>query len=181
MAKSKKNTALELIQSKALEKLSTDKQRLFCIFYANSKNGVRAAREAGYSGSYDTLNQMARQNLQKPTIREAIENLLAETLMSEIKIDSCLADIALADIGEIMEEDVVGRMLPSAKLAEERGLTHLVKGFDKHGRPVFHDRVAALKELKAGYEKVRNGNSPAPVQMVNFIREMRVNGQQESE
>jgi len=44
MVKSKKNTALELIKSKALQKLTTDKQRLFCIRYAEHKNGVRALR-----------------------------------------------------------------------------------------------------------------------------------------
>lgn len=135
---------------------------------------MRAAEQAGYSGAYQTLASIANTLLKKVEIKAAIDDLLAETLMSEMEIDSCLADIARADIGEIMEMDASSRMVPSAKLAVEKGMTHLIKGFDQHGRPILHDRLAALKELRAGYEKVRNGSSQAPEQTLNYFREVNV-------
>lgn len=49
----------------------TEKQQKFMSAYVG--NGVDAARQAGYKGSDNVLNQMARANLRNPTIREAIQ------------------------------------------------------------------------------------------------------------
>jgi phage terminase small subunit len=48
----------------------TFKQQKFIEAYAG--NGVQAAREAGYKGTYATLDTVARANLENPRIAEAI-------------------------------------------------------------------------------------------------------------
>lgn len=49
----------------------TTKQARFVAAYTG--NGVEAARAAGYKGSDETLNAVARENLRKPPIADAIQ------------------------------------------------------------------------------------------------------------
>ena len=61
----------------------TEKQRLFaeCYYTPGSEtfgNGVKSAQKAGYKGSYWTLNQIAIDNIQKPTIKAQKDRLQAE-------------------------------------------------------------------------------------------------------
>lgn len=52
----------------------TPKQQLFVDAYlSNGFNGVDAARKAGYKGEYNTLKQVAAENLARPYLRSAIE------------------------------------------------------------------------------------------------------------
>jgi len=63
----------------------TAKQRAFISWYIASgvnMNGVEAARKAGYKGNYNTLKQIASENLSKPYIKEALDNKLM-TLFTE--------------------------------------------------------------------------------------------------
>ena len=48
----------------------TTKQNRFAVIY--NGNGVSAARDAGYKGSVNTLNQIAIKNLANPNIRKII-------------------------------------------------------------------------------------------------------------
>jgi len=55
----------------------TAKQQAFVDYYcSNGYNGVQAARDAGYKGSYNTLHAIAVENLQKPTIKAAIDDYI---------------------------------------------------------------------------------------------------------
>ena len=57
----------------------TDKQQAFVDEYcSNGYNGVQAAKSAGYKGSYSTLNNMARDNLQKPAIKVAKDEYIKD-------------------------------------------------------------------------------------------------------
>lgn len=58
----------------------TAKQRSFVLEYIKSHNGVSAARVAGYKGNNQTLRAVAHENLTKPHIRRAIEQLEAPAL-----------------------------------------------------------------------------------------------------
>jgi len=61
-------------KKKVTKKHLTLKQQGFINHYlANGGNGVQAAKEAGYKGKYDTLNQVAIENLQKPIIKKEID------------------------------------------------------------------------------------------------------------
>jgi len=51
----------------------TLKQARFVIAYLRTGNGVESAKEAGYKGSYKTLDAMARDNLEKPRIIEELQ------------------------------------------------------------------------------------------------------------
>jgi hypothetical protein len=59
----------------------TLKQRKFCLAYvgAANGNGTEACRIAGYEGSDDTLKSQACENLTKPYLISAIEQLRAES------------------------------------------------------------------------------------------------------
>lgn len=58
------------------QKLTTKQQR-FVEYYDG--NGVEAVRKAGYSGSYETLRSIAKENLTKPHIKAAIDAREAKT------------------------------------------------------------------------------------------------------
>lgn len=51
----------------------TEKQFLFCIYYAETENGAKSARNAGYSPS--GAGVIAHENLNKQNIREAIQRI----------------------------------------------------------------------------------------------------------
>jgi len=53
----------------------TGKQKSFCLFYVEDRNGVKAARKAGYKGSDQTLRRVASENLTKCNISRAIQAL----------------------------------------------------------------------------------------------------------
>lgn len=78
----------------------TPKQRTFILEYLKGRNGVAAARVAGYKGNYNTLHSVAVENLQKPAIRKALEELAAPALeRAQVTIDRVverLATIAFA-------------------------------------------------------------------------------------
>jgi len=60
----------------------TPKQQLFIAHYLINLNATEAAREAGYQGSYGTLQQVGRDNLLKPNIRAIIQSELAKRIPS---------------------------------------------------------------------------------------------------
>ena len=114
----------------------TPKQEAFAEHYlANGGNGVRAAKAAGYQGDYGTLNEVARENLQKPAIasrvRARIEGLAANT----DEVLCLLADHLRADLGEFRDcFDASGRF--DLEKAKEKGISHLIKKLDVKATPV---------------------------------------------
>jgi|GEM_PF-2244829 len=78
----------------------TQKQASFVIFYGLTRNGVEAARLAGYSGSYMTLAQQASQNLKNPQILQAFDTYMRPMYerqgVSVERTISHIADIAYA-------------------------------------------------------------------------------------
>lgn len=78
----------------------TRKQRAFVLEYMKERNGVVAARSAGYRGNDQTLRAIAHENLTKPHIRRSIEELeapsLEKALVTTERVIEHLADIAFA-------------------------------------------------------------------------------------
>lgn len=68
-----------------MEHKLTEKQQRFVDYYIQTGNAAEAARKAGYSEK--TAPWMGQENLQKPTIKAAIEKRLAE-LKSERTADA---------------------------------------------------------------------------------------------
>lgn len=102
----------------------TGKQQAFIdAYFACNFNGVRAARKAGYKGSYGTLAQVASENLKKPELRAAINARFKEMAMGAEEVLARLTDIARADYGDLTDKD--GNV--DVKLAKRRGLSHLIK------------------------------------------------------
>lgn len=87
------------------KKLNSDKltikQRLFVDAYLTHRNGVRAAREAGYQGNDNTLRVVAQENLTKPAITSLIsqylEPILKKARMSANDVLEHLSDIASSE------------------------------------------------------------------------------------
>lgn len=102
----------------------TDKQRAFVIAYcSNGFNGVRAARRAGYQGTYTTLKQVASENLAKPYVRAAIDKHFKQFAMGPDEVISRLTAIAQGDIADVLCND--GSF--DIKTARQRGMSYLIK------------------------------------------------------
>jgi len=86
------------------DKKLTEKQRLFIERYNVHGNGVRAAKEAGYKGTDNTLNQVARDNLQKPTIAAEIRKHQKAT-SERNAIDADWVNNRLASVAESSSSD----------------------------------------------------------------------------
>lgn len=137
----------------------TPKQEAFTEHYiANGGNGVRAAQAAGYAGSYSTLNEVARDNLQKPVIQEFLRERLKGVKANADEVLFLLADHMRADIAvfaDCVNED--GSL--DLKRAKQSGCSHLVKKLkiksfrDKNGNLIkqteieLHDAQAAARTL----------------------------------
>lgn len=102
----KKQVAKKLINSVDDNEELTEKEKLFCFFYATEHNAAKAVRKAGY----DTLSssrQIGWTILQKPKIQEEIKKLKLirnETLLVDgSDIVAKYIEIAFADIGEFVK------------------------------------------------------------------------------
>jgi len=103
----------------------TGKQRLFIAAYLeNGMNGVRAAQAAGYKGEYLTLSAVARENLQKPLIKKAIEAKLRQRTMGADEVLARLSDIAGGTMDDFIDPDSLSVDL---RQAASNGKLHLVK------------------------------------------------------
>jgi len=77
---------------KLTEKQALFSKLMFTIGTQTFSNGVKSARKAGYKGSYGTLNQVARENLQKPLIIAEKQRIQAKTAKKvEKNRDYCIA------------------------------------------------------------------------------------------
>jgi phage terminase small subunit len=58
-----------------IKKLTLKQTKFIKFYFDTDGNGVEAAKQAGYKGNKATLNAVAYENLHKPTILAAIEEL----------------------------------------------------------------------------------------------------------
>ena len=95
----------------------TPLQEAFCVHYVNCKNGTRAARLAGYSGTASTLAVTASENLRKTNVMSRIAELTVEineaTYMDAAKVLRNLSMLANYDARNLY--DVNGNMLPPSE------------------------------------------------------------------
>lgn len=94
-----RKTVKELMNNDEL----TDKQRLFCIFYAQYMNATKAYQLA-YKTSYDTARSGGYENLTKPHIRKEIKKLLQDdfelSLLSKEFLIKKMFNIVKADLSD---------------------------------------------------------------------------------
>lgn len=84
----------------------TEKQRRFVDYYVETGNASEAARRAGYSEK--TAGWIGQENLQKPTIKAAIDARLKELEDKRIaKVDEVMQFLTSTLRGEVKEERVV--------------------------------------------------------------------------
>lgn len=84
----------------------TEKQRRFVDYYVETGNASEAARRAGYSKK--TAGWIGQENLQKPTIKAAIDARLKELEDKRIaKADEVLQFLTSTLRGEVKEERVI--------------------------------------------------------------------------
>lgn len=84
----------------------TEKQRRFVDYYVETGNASEAARRAGYSEK--TAGWIGQENLQKPTIKAAIDARLRELEDKRIaKADEVMKFLTSTLRGEVKEERVV--------------------------------------------------------------------------
>lgn len=84
----------------------TEKQRRFVDYYVETGNASEAARRAGYSEK--TAGWIGQENLQKPTIKAAIDARLKDLEDKRIaKADEVLEFLTSTLRGEVKEERVV--------------------------------------------------------------------------
>ena len=84
----------------------TEKQRRFVDYYIETGNASEAARRAGYSEK--TAGWIGQENLQKPTIKAAIDARLKDLEDKRIaKADEVLQFLTSTLRGEVKEEHVV--------------------------------------------------------------------------
>jgi phage terminase small subunit len=135
----------------------TNKQANFIeSFLSNGGNATQAARDAGYSGTPDTLKQVASENLAKPYIRRRIAERMQEARIHTDEVIGTLASHMRADIALIVPDN------PIVQRAREAGVSHWIKRltvkkyYDKSKDAVvqetsveLHSSQAAAKQLCA--------------------------------
>ena len=96
----------------------TEKQRRFVDYYVETGNASEAARRAGYSEK--TAGWIGQENLQKPTIKAAIDARLKELEDKRIaKADEVLQFLTSTLRGEVKEEHVVVEGTGEPRCSEE--------------------------------------------------------------
>lgn len=94
----------------------TAKQKLFVVHYAVTRNGVEAVKLAGYSGAYETLQQMAYENLRKPEILRAFDAymrpMFEEQSVTVARTIEHIADVAYSPWGDhLIVKEKKGRIV----------------------------------------------------------------------
>ena len=118
----------------------TEKQRRFVDYYVETGNASEAARRAGYSKK--TAGWIGQENLQKPTIKAAVDARLRELEGKRIaKADEVMRFLTSTLRGEVKEERVVVE-----GTGEGRSAAHIIKV-----QVSARDRLEAAKSLLKRY------------------------------
>lgn len=92
----------------------TDKQWLFCMYYARHMNATKAYQKA-YECDYDTANTNGSRLLVKASVKSAILDLKKQRVEDELlhknDVLKKYIDIAFADIGDFVRPDSSGFMV----------------------------------------------------------------------
>lgn len=98
----------------------TAKQEAFCVFFFKDKNGTQSAIKAGYSPR--TANEIAAENLTKPSIRKRIDALEAKAESAAIgdvvERKKRLTEIYRANLTDFVDAGGNITLKPSAAIAE---------------------------------------------------------------
>lgn len=157
----------------------TAKQKAFADHYIIRKNGVEAARLAGYMGNDNTLAVIAHENLRKPKIRAHIDRAFSEQVMSRDEVLARLASIAggdAADYLKVDEHDSRVVMLDVGALVKA-GKGHLIKRYSqtKRGTTVeLYSAHEALRDLAKVYRLFGEEPVSVEVKIINLIRDGRI-------
>lgn len=130
----------------------TTKQEVFTEEYlGNGFNGVKAARAAGYQGDTNTLNQVARDNLQKPTIQTRIRERIDGVAANATEVLNLLGAHLSADVADFEGcFDDEGRL--DLKAAKAKGVSRLVKKIKTITRTISRDDGAQEREVTTQLE-----------------------------
>lgn len=121
MARKKQQT--QAIATRTGERPLTGKQQAFVWHYIdNNCNGIQAAIQAGYKGSYSALGVTAHDNLKNPKIRAEIDARLRVRHASADEVLAKLTEHLRGDIGDFLDPDSL-----AIDLKKARGKSHLIK------------------------------------------------------
>ena len=99
-----------------------NKQKIFVEEYVKCWNAAEAARRAGYSKKID--KQYGYTLLNKPYIKEAVQQRIDEIKMSADEALILLAKQARGDLGEFMD---AGTLMLDIRSAKDKGQTAIIK------------------------------------------------------
>jgi phage terminase small subunit len=102
----------------------TAKQRAFVNEYVQDFNATRAALDAGYSQK--TAYSIGNENLKKPEIAEAIDELIQHRVMSRNEALMRLADIARFDVSDYIVDYGRTKSVDVEKMKAD-GYGHLIR------------------------------------------------------
>lgn len=158
----------------------TEKQRRFVDYYIETGNASEAARRAGYSEK--TAGWIGQENLQKPTIKAAIDARLRELEGKRIaNAAEALEFLTSALRGEVTDENVVvegtGEGCSEARIIETRisskdrlnAAQQLLKRFPRQMDVA--EQEARIKRLASELERLEKANGVESVQIVDDLRE----------
>lgn len=158
----------------------TPKQEAFVDAYIETGNASEAARRAGYSPK--TAEAMGRENLRKPTIKQAIEARMVEIRSKRTAdITEVMEFLTSALRGELTDENIVtegtGDGCSEARIIETRisskdrlnAAQQLLKRFPRQMDVA--EQEARIKRLASELESLEKANGVESVQIVDDLRE----------
>lgn len=165
----------------------TEKQRAFADHYIIRKNGVEAARLAGYKGDYRTLGVIAHENLRKPKIRAYIDAAFRERAMSRDEVLDRLSSIAAGDAADYLRVDEHDSRIVQMDIGKlvNSGRGYLIKRLTqgKRGTTVeFYSAHEALRDLAKFHHLFgEEAQVSVTVKIVGMLREGRIKPEQVAE
>lgn len=154
----------------------TGKQKAFAIAYcANGFNGTQAARDAGYKSSDATLAVIAYENLRKPKIRAAIDEMLKANRMSKDEVLYRLSMHAGGDLRPLMglstdelKAHPLAWLVKKHEVKQRRLASNVV---EETVRIEIHDPQAALNTLLK-YHQIEAGQPTEIIQVMPVLRQL---------
>jgi phage terminase small subunit len=94
----------------------TIKQKLFVYHYVQTRNATKSAELAGYAGDQATLASVGWENLRKPEIKSALDELFASKTLSSAEVLGEISDVARVPIEDLAHKDNPGPVEAKDKL-----------------------------------------------------------------
>lgn len=131
----------------------TTKQSLFVQYFIETRNGVKSAQLAGYKGNYDTLRQVAAENLAKPCIKQAIEDHFSALHISSSELLAEIASVARIPLEKDVLEASGVKVSDKIKAAELAG--KYLGLWDKASESPSIDLSELVQLIGVGIERMR--------------------------